>query len=123
MSEKPPIAAKNKFGDIAILELDQELNLETYTPACLAKKGDNFVGKSATAAGWGRLTWDHKLTDAHFFTDVPHEVQLPVTECRTPAGVCTDRIENCEDFQEEQSNTFTCIFGPGHVTELNDLYP
>ena len=78
------------MGDIAVLELDQELDLETYTPACLAKKSDSsFVGKSATAAGWGVLyeKFDDdgkKLPpDAHAHTDVPHEVQLQVSEwCR-----------------------------------------
>ena len=88
------------MGDIAVLELDQELNLETYTPACLAKKSDNsFVGKSATAAGWGVLDTKfdddgNKLPpDAHAYTDVPHEAQLPVTDCLQPGPewVCTDR--------------------------------
>ena len=45
--------------DIAILELkaEDELDLSTYTPACMAKSDDfgSFVNKTATVAGWGML--------------------------------------------------------------------
>ena len=41
------------MGDIAVLELDQELDLETYTPACLARSEDKetFDGKMAVTLG------------------------------------------------------------------------
>ena len=43
--------------DIAVIELAQEVNLTTYTPACMAKTSDNttFDGKTAWAYGGNRL--------------------------------------------------------------------
>ena len=34
-------------NDIALLELAEELDLEVYTPVCLAKSGLNEAGKSS----------------------------------------------------------------------------
>ena len=40
-------------NDITIIELAEEVDLTTYTPACLAKTSDTatFDGKNATAYG------------------------------------------------------------------------
>ena len=40
-------------NDIALIELAEEVDLTTYTPACLAKTSDTatFDGKNATAYG------------------------------------------------------------------------
>ena len=46
-------------GDIALVKLAQKVDLKTYTPACLAKTGDNFDGKKALVYGWGQLAWDN----------------------------------------------------------------
>merc|ERR1712226_1289022 len=46
-------------GDIALVKLAQKVDLKTYTPACLAKTGDNFDGKKAMVYGWGQLAWDN----------------------------------------------------------------
>merc|ERR1719411_2367822 len=44
-------------GDIALVKLAQKVDLKTYTPACLAKTGDNFDGKKACRGdSGGRLT-------------------------------------------------------------------
>ena len=42
-------------NDIAVLELAEEVDLNVYTPACMAKTTDSttFDGKTATVAGWG----------------------------------------------------------------------
>ena len=71
------------FGsDIAVLELDEVVDLMTNSPACLPF-GDNigsFDGKMATIAGWGRIN-----TDKTQSTNVPHEVDIPVIpaeDCR-----------------------------------------
>ena len=44
-------------NDIAVLELEKEVDLDTYTPACLAKKEDKttFDNKPAEVYGWGSL--------------------------------------------------------------------
>ena len=43
----------NLVNDIALIELAEEVDLSTYTPACLAKTSDTatFDGKIATAYG------------------------------------------------------------------------
>ena len=41
--------------DIAVIELAQEVDLTTYTPACMAKTSDTFDGKMAWAYGGNRL--------------------------------------------------------------------
>ena len=43
----------NLDNDIALIELAEEVDLTTYTPACLAKTSDTttFDGKNATAYG------------------------------------------------------------------------
>ena len=49
----------DKTGDIAILELSQEVYLTTYTPACLARTKDKntFDGKLAVALGKEVWVW------------------------------------------------------------------
>ena len=71
-------------NDIAILELEEELDLNTYTPACLARKihENRFGGVTATVAGWGLL--DQRRKGRWTETEVPHEVEVPVmssSEC------------------------------------------
>ena len=65
------------FGpfDITVVELAESVDLNVYTPACLARTIDTnkFLGKYVTVAGWGFL--------GKKFPDVPHEVQVPVTKC------------------------------------------
>ena len=39
--------------DIALLELEEDLDLNIYTPACLASPGASFNGQRAIVAGWG----------------------------------------------------------------------
>ena len=38
-------------NDIALLEFVEEVDLTVYTPACLPKSGEHFVGKTALATG------------------------------------------------------------------------
>ena len=58
----------------------------------MAKKGDNFIGQTATAAGWGYTDKEEKLKP-----DVPHEAQFPVGECGSASGtdllVCVDIVD------------------------------
>ena len=76
--------------DISILELEEELDLDVYTPACLEKNMDDslFSGPgtwTGTVAGWGlleeaRWLWPTPPNE----TSVPHEVDLPIM----PAADC-----------------------------------
>merc|ERR1719444_209188 len=45
------------IGDIALIKLAKPVNLKKYSPACLAKTGDGFVGKTAWVYGWGQTSF------------------------------------------------------------------
>ena len=66
--------------DFAILELDTDVPIETYTPACIARAtdGTTFDGKNLTMAGWGLLS-DYPQ-EPHITTNVPYEVNVTVAE-------------------------------------------
>jgi len=44
-------------ADIALLKLAEKVDLNTYTPACMANTGDDFTGKTAWVYGWGALSF------------------------------------------------------------------
>merc|ERR1712066_170511 len=62
-------------NDIAIIELAQEVDLTTYTPACMAKTSDTntFDGKNAWVYGWGALSYGTGQ-----YPDVLMEVEVAV---------------------------------------------
>ena len=84
--------------DITVMELAEAVDLNMYTPACMAKSTDakTFDGKMATVVGWGFL--DSNGTIPNPF--VPHEVQVPViaaSKCPgaagSPADICAGGVE------------------------------
>ena len=79
--------------DLTVMELSESVDLEIYTPACMAKTTDatTFDGKTATVAGWGVTAEGGQFPDPL----VPHEVSLPVlpaSECPgangSPSDIC-----------------------------------
>ena len=76
-----------KAFDIAILELEQEIDLTKFAPACLAtiNDGTTFDGKDVTAVGWGRSQpFIHQWP---IITNLPHEANLTVVEnCQFHSG-------------------------------------
>ena len=69
--------------DITVVELAESVDLDVYTPACLAKTIDTnkFLGEKVTVAGWGALLTTPNIS-LNKWPDVPHEVQVPVTKCK-----------------------------------------
>ena len=69
--------------DIAILELEEEVNLHILTPACLPRRTSftKFDGKAVNVVGWG-LTKEKPVITAGKaeYTAKPHEVKLTVTK-------------------------------------------
>jgi len=43
----------NSDNDIALVKLDESLDLSVYTPACLPPKDTDWTGQTAWACGWG----------------------------------------------------------------------
>merc|ERR1712106_565376 len=43
----------NDDNDVALLKLGESVDLDVYTPACVAESGDDFVGDTAWVYGWG----------------------------------------------------------------------
>ena len=64
------------MNDIAVLELSEHVDLETYTPVCLPKTSDNFYGTvaEAEAYGWGHTKFNGTLSDKLL------KVMLPVVD-------------------------------------------
>merc|ERR550519_1933256 len=77
-------------GDIALVKLAQKVDLKTYTPACLAKTGDNFDGKKAMVYGWGQLAWAKKVGNMWQWTLEPGMLCVATGEgkdaCRGDSG-------------------------------------
>ena len=107
-SQKLPIEAISVY-DIAILELERELDLTKFTPVCLPKPSDlySFDGKSARAAGWGNIG---PYPYMHY-PNVPYEVDLTVqartdSRCSYPNGTSLDKSQMCAGLG--QPNTGAC---------------
>ena len=47
-------------NDIALLKLKEKVDLSIYTPACLAPRGADYTGKTASVYGWGREKFLHR---------------------------------------------------------------
>ena len=61
--------------DIAILELAIDLDLNTYTPACLANSGEALpLGQYGIAVGWGAI----REFPWYSLPEVPYEVSLRI---------------------------------------------
>merc|ERR1712087_823297 len=76
-------------NDITVLELMEEVDLNTFTPACLAQTTDatTFDGKNAWVYGWGTTS------SGGASSSVLLEVELPVVTkatCETAMGPMTD---------------------------------
>ena len=63
-------------NDIAVLELSEDVDLETYTPVCLPKSSDTnvFYGTVAEAYGWGTTEFMGQVSDKLL------TVRLPVVD-------------------------------------------
>ena len=76
-------------NDITVLELMEEVDLDTYTPACLAQSSDatTFDGKNAWTYGWGTTS------SGGVSSSVLLEVEVPVVTkatCETAMGPMED---------------------------------
>jgi len=72
-------------NDITVLELSEAVDLNVYTPACLAQTSDEstFYGKTAQVYGWGTTSSGGAASSKLLEVDVP--VVTP-TQCATSMG-------------------------------------
>merc|ERR1712013_848616 len=49
--------AENSDNDVALLKLTEPIDLDIYTPACVAQTGDTFIGQNAWVYGWGATSF------------------------------------------------------------------
>jgi len=61
------------YNDIALLYLDEEIDLNIHTPACLPHSGRNYTGTTGSVYGWGKT--DECSTEIH---PILQEVNLEV---------------------------------------------
>ena len=71
--------------DIAVLKLAEEVDIETYTPACMAQTSDEdtFYGKTALAYGWGALSYGGPYSDDLLEVEVS---VVPPQQCAASMG-------------------------------------
>merc|ERR1719347_348222 len=72
-------------ADIVMLKLAEEVDLNIFTPACLAKTGQSFVGMKAWAYGWGGLD-----PQAEQYPDKLMKVEVPIVsdeQCQADMGL------------------------------------
>ena len=84
-------------NDIALMRLSSKADLTKYTPACLAKTGDSFVGKTAWVYGWGQASFNSDFGQAKL-----HKLQVKVAD-------------NKECMAWSNKNTMRWDLGPGQV--------
>merc|ERR1712106_203535 len=79
----PSYNPETSNNDIALLKLSEEVDLNVYTPSCVADTGDTFEGQKAWVYGWGTTSSggesSYKLL----------EVEVPVVS----NAVCTTALQ------------------------------
>ena len=101
--------------NIAILHLKNDIDLETYTPACLPKDSEKerFDGKNATVAGWG---WTYQSSDLEYEmeADVPHHiVDMEIINWKSCPG-----MKGSNKDPEDKSPSEICVKHPSDYPEL-----
>ena len=90
--------------DLTVMELAEAVDLNMYTPACMAKSTDatTFDNKTAIVAGWG-VTSEGGSFPSPFTSEggsfpspfVPHEVELPVVAASVCPGTSGSPSDIC----------------------------
>ena len=86
------------------MELAEEVDINTYTPACLARSGDDttYDGLMATIAGWGQTSNPRGGRPGQTFT--PYEVEVKVNTRER----CAKR-GNILNYRENHNNNMMCV--------------
>ena len=115
-------------NDIVIIELAEEVDLTTYTPACMAKTSDTttFDGKKAWVygeagnntiiiilnilytIGWGNTKLTHGKQD---FSDVLMELEVPVMAKETCIEFLADKVPPGFTIEDYNTDGMICAGG------------
>merc|ERR1711892_1018298 len=91
----PSYNPETSNNDIALLKLSEEVDLNVYTPSCVANTGDTFEGQKAWVYGWGATS------SGGISSDKLLEVEVPVVS----NAVCTTAM------QQEITDDMLCAGG------------
>merc|ERR1712032_1493212 len=62
-------------NDIALVKLESDVDLKTYSPACLPEQGQDFTGRRGWVYGWGVTDYGDTAED---FPEKLLEVEVPI---------------------------------------------
>jgi len=106
-------------NDIALLKLAEDINLNTYTPACLATSGADYTGQNGRLYGWGSLRscpqeWPDILQEVEvgIISDAACEAQSSnsVIDRDPNTGRCRTRSAS---YRDQISDEMLCAGAPG----------
>jgi len=112
--------ADKSSNDVALLKLAEPVDLNVYTPACIAHSGENFVGNNAWVYGWGTMGLGAPSSDILLEVEVPivsTEVCMQsMGEDRiTPGMLCAGGVENEDGCQGDSGGPLTVDVGGQHT--------
>merc|ERR1719244_1292375 len=96
-------------ADIALLKLAEKVDLNTYTPACMANTGDDFTGKTAWVYGWGALS-----PDTGDYPDKLQELSVKIVSQEVCQGLW---VPGGPDGKIKGSEFACKHFGPHHAVQ------
>jgi len=107
-------------NDIALLKLAEEVDLNTYTPACLPKTADNYDGKNAWVYGWGTTEYGGQSATKLLEVEVPvvsnSVCQAAMTQYQiTDAMLCAGGQLNKDGCQGDSGGPLTVDDNGKHV--------
>jgi len=106
-------------NDIALLKLAEEVDLNTYTPACLPKTADNYEGKNAWVYGWGTIEYGGQSATKLLEVEVPvvsnSVCQAAMQQQITDAMLCAGGQLNKDGCQGDSGGPLTVDDNGKHV--------
>jgi len=112
--------AENSDNDVALLKLQEPVDINIYTPACVAQTGDTFIGQNAWVYGWGATSY------GGIYPDKLQEVEVKIVSedvCKiamegyeiTEGMLCAGGVGGEDGCQGDSGGPLTVDMGGQHV--------